>query len=144
MNTEKVILKLKKIVEKILQKQGWGTRLLHFPRMGKQALPLPPALSHLKKYLIPGEFGPTAFFTRYQRFGPSPEDSAGIILSENPDAVFGAKFTQNKGDGRQSKQRPDAFGDAQRAKPCPQFAGKSLCHCVMRRPHQCGANTQTS
>ncbi len=77
-----------KIVEKILQKQGWGTRLLHFPRMGKQALPLPPTLSHLKKYLIPGEFGPTAFFTRYQRFGPSPEDSAGIILSENPDAVF--------------------------------------------------------
>jgi len=77
-----------KIVEKILQKQGWDTLLLHFPSMGKQALPLPPALSHLKKYLISGEFGPTAFFTRYQRFGPSPEDSAGIILCENPDAVF--------------------------------------------------------
>jgi hypothetical protein len=77
-----------KIVEKILQNQGWDTRLLHFPRMGKQALSLPPSLSHLKNYLIPGEFGPTAFFTRYQRFGPSPEKSAAIILSENPKVVF--------------------------------------------------------
>ena len=77
-----------KIVEKILQNQGWDTRLLHFPRMGKQAQPLPPSLSHLKNYLIPGEFGPTAFFSRYQRFGPSPKDSAAIILSKKPHVVF--------------------------------------------------------
>ncbi len=77
-----------KIVETILQRQGWSTCLLHFPRTGKQVLPLLPALSHLKTCLIPGEFGPTAFFSKYQRFGPSPEDSAAIILAENPDAVF--------------------------------------------------------
>jgi len=77
-----------KIVEKILQKKGWDTRVLHFPVMGKQTLPLPTALSHLQKYLMPDEFGPTAFFTRYQRFGPSPEESASIILAGNPDAVF--------------------------------------------------------
>jgi anaerobic magnesium-protoporphyrin IX monomethyl ester cyclase len=77
-----------RIVETILQRQGWDTRLLHFPKTRKQALPLPPALSHLKTCLIPGEFGPTAFFSRYRRFGPSPEDSAAIILTENPDAVF--------------------------------------------------------
>ncbi|MBW1864986.1 MAG: radical SAM protein, partial [Deltaproteobacteria bacterium] len=77
-----------KIVEKILQNQGWDTRLMHFPIMGKQTQPLPPSLSHLKNYLIPGEFGPTSFFSRYQRFGPSPKESAAIILSENPHVVF--------------------------------------------------------
>ena len=77
-----------KIVETILHRRGWDTRLLHFPKTGKQALPLPPALSHLKTCLVPGEFGPTAFFSKYHRFGPSAEDSAAIILRENPDAVF--------------------------------------------------------
>ncbi|MBW2514887.1 MAG: radical SAM protein [Deltaproteobacteria bacterium] len=77
-----------KIVEKILKHQGWETRLLHFPTMEKRPLPLPQSLSHLRSCLIPGEFGPTAFFSRYQRFGPSPADSAAMILSENPDAVF--------------------------------------------------------
>ena len=77
-----------KIVEKILQRRGWDTRLLHFPKMGKQTLPLPPTLCHLKTHIVAGEFGPTAFFSRYQRFGPSPEESAGMILAENPDAVF--------------------------------------------------------
>ncbi len=77
-----------RIAEKILQRRGWRTRLLHFPRTGKQVLPLLPALSHLETFLIPGEFGPTAFFSKYQRFGPSPEDSAAIILNEKPDAVF--------------------------------------------------------
>ena len=77
-----------KIVETILHRRGWHTRLLHFPKTGKQGLPLPPALSHLKTCLIPGEFGPTAFFSKYHRFGPSAEDSAAIILNENPDAVF--------------------------------------------------------
>ncbi len=77
-----------KIVEKILRRRAWDTRLLHFPRTGKQTLPLPAALSHLKTCLVPGEFGPTAFFSKYQRFGPSAEDSAAVILTENPDAVF--------------------------------------------------------
>lgn len=77
-----------RIVETILQRRGWSTRLLHFPKTGKHVLPLLPALSHLKTCLIPGEFGPTAFFSNYQRFGPSPEESAAVILAENPDAVF--------------------------------------------------------
>lgn len=77
-----------KIVQRILRRRGWDTCLLHFPGTGKQALPLPPALSHLKTCLIPGEFGPTAFFSKYQRFGPAPEKCAAIILAENPDAVF--------------------------------------------------------
>ncbi|MFC1875940.1 B12-binding domain-containing radical SAM protein [Thermodesulfobacteriota bacterium] len=101
-----------KIVEAILQRRGWDTRLLHFPRKGKQALPLPPALSHLKPCLIPGEFGPTAFFSKYQRFGPSAEDSAAVILTENPDAVFLSCFAFAYADDTLSlarhlkKQRP--------------------------------------
>ena len=77
-----------KIVENILKRRGWKTRLLHFPTMEKQSLPLPQALAHLRTCLVPGEFGPTAFFSKYQRFGPSPADSAAMILNEHPDAVF--------------------------------------------------------
>ena len=77
-----------KIVENILKRRGWKTRLLHFPTMEKQSLPLPQAFAHLRTCLVPGEFGPTAFFSRYQRFGPSPADSAAMILNEHPDAVF--------------------------------------------------------
>jgi len=76
-----------KVVENILRREGWDTRLLNFPKTGKQTLSLPPSHTHLKPYLIPGEFGPTSFFSRYQRFGPSPEDGASIILAENPDVV---------------------------------------------------------
>jgi Radical SAM superfamily/B12 binding domain len=76
------------IVDNILRREGWDTRLLNFPKTGKQTLSLPPSHTHLTPCLIPGEFGPTSFFSRYQRFGPSPEDSATIILAENPDAVF--------------------------------------------------------
>ena len=77
-----------RIVQGILRRQGWDTTLLQFPRQKRHALPLPPALSHLTPYLLPGEFGPTSFFSRYHRFGPSPEKSAKIILSQNPDVVF--------------------------------------------------------
>jgi anaerobic magnesium-protoporphyrin IX monomethyl ester cyclase len=77
-----------RIVEKILQRQGWETQLLNFPKMGKQTLAMPTSLSHLETCLVPGEFGPTSFFSRYQRFGPSPEDSAVLILAEKPAAVF--------------------------------------------------------
>jgi anaerobic magnesium-protoporphyrin IX monomethyl ester cyclase len=77
-----------RIVEKILQRQGWETQLLNFPKLGKQTLTTPTFLSHLETCLVPGEFGPTAFFSRYQRFGPSPEDSAALVLAEKPDAVF--------------------------------------------------------
>ena len=101
-----------RIVETILRRRGWSTRLLHFPKTGKQVLPLLPALSHLKTFLIPGEFGPTAFFSKYQRFGPSPEDSATIILAENPDAVFLSCFAFAYADdtlslaGHLKEQRP--------------------------------------
>ncbi len=101
-----------KIVETILHRRGWHTRLLHFPKTGKQGLPLPPALSHLKTCLIPGEFGPTAFFSKYHRFGPSAEDSAAIILNENPDTVFLSCFAFAYADDTLSlarhlkKQRP--------------------------------------
>jgi len=77
-----------RIVETILQRQGWETQLLNFPKTGKHTLAMPASLSHLETCLVPGEFGPTAFFSRYQRFGPSPEDSAALVLAEIPDAVF--------------------------------------------------------
>jgi hypothetical protein len=101
-----------KIVEKILKREGWDTQLLNFPKMGKQTLALPASFAHLKPFLIPGEFGPTSFFSRYQRFGPSPEDSAAMILSEEPDAVFLSCFAFAYADDTLSlarylkKQRP--------------------------------------
>lgn len=101
-----------RIVETILKHRGWSTRLLQFPKTRKQVLPLLPALSHLKPFLLPGEFGPTAFFSKYQRFGPSPEDSAAIILTENPDAVFLSCFAFAYADdtlslaGHLKEQRP--------------------------------------
>jgi radical SAM superfamily enzyme YgiQ (UPF0313 family) len=76
------------IVKKMLQDQGWETYFPQFPLAGKQSLPLPSSFSHLKPYLLSNEYGPTAFFSRYQRFGPSPDQGAHLILAQNPDAVF--------------------------------------------------------
>jgi radical SAM family protein/B12 binding protein len=101
------------IVQQILQRQGWETRFLHFPKAAKHVLlPLPQVLAHLEPCLLPGEFGPTAFFSRYHRFGPTPEQGADIILSEKPDAVFLSCFAFAYADdtlalaGQIKKQRP--------------------------------------
>jgi len=76
------------IVKKELQDQGWQTQLSQFPLSAKETLALPASLSYLRPYLLPDELGPTAFFTRYHRFGPSPDRCARAILAQNPDAVF--------------------------------------------------------
>ena len=102
-----------KIVQQILQRQGWKTRFIHFPNTARQVLALPPVLAHLEPCLLPGEFGPTAFFSRYHRFGPTPGQGADIILSEKPDAVFLSCFAFAYADdtlalARQiKKQRPN-------------------------------------
>jgi len=76
------------IVERMLQDRGWNTHLSQFPLTAKQSLALPASFSHLQPYLLPNEFGPTAFFSRYHRFGPSPGQCTDILLAHNPDAVF--------------------------------------------------------
>ena len=76
------------IVKNILQDQGWEAYLSQFPLATKQSLALPSSFSHLRPYLLPNEYGPTAFFSRYHRFGPSPKQCANAILAQNPDAVF--------------------------------------------------------
>ncbi len=76
------------IAKKILRDLGWQTHLSHFPFTAKQSLALPDSFTHLQPYLLPNEYGPTAFFSRYHRFGPSPDQCADVILAQNPDAVF--------------------------------------------------------
>ncbi len=76
------------IVKKMLQERGWETHVSQFPLTAKQSLALPSNFSHLRPYLLPNEYGPTSFFSRYHRFGPSPDQCADAILAENSDAVF--------------------------------------------------------
>ncbi len=76
------------IVNNILKDQGWKTHLIQFPLSAKQSLAIPSSFSHLQPYLLPNEYGPTAFFSRYHRFGPSPDHCAQEISDQNPDAVF--------------------------------------------------------
>ncbi len=83
-----------RMVEKVLQQLGWNTVLLDFllsTRRGSP-LPLPPELSHLKPFILPGETGPTAFFRRYKRFGPPPAEAAAAVLSRQPELVLVSCF----------------------------------------------------
>jgi len=76
------------IVERMLQDRGWETHLSQFPLTTKQSHALPSSFSHLKPCLLSNEYGPTAFFSGFHRFGPSPGQCADLIGAQNPDAVF--------------------------------------------------------
>lgn len=49
---------------------------------------MPEYLDHLSPFIDTEEGGPTAFFTRFRRFGPSFESSARRIAELEPDIVF--------------------------------------------------------
>ncbi|MEW6079788.1 MAG: B12-binding domain-containing radical SAM protein [Thermodesulfobacteriota bacterium] len=78
------------ILCKLLQAKGWQTRLLNFPLESKKGVnqDLPSALGYLKPYLMEGETGQLSFFTRYQRFGPAPEDCVRQVLADAPDLIL--------------------------------------------------------
>lgn len=78
-----------KIVADLCQRAGHKVTLFLFPLEGKaHVLPLPPEASHLLAYIVPGEFGPLSFFTRFQHFGPPFEICAHRILATRPDAIL--------------------------------------------------------
>lgn len=55
----------------VLERLGHDVDYHFFPASGKvKPVDLPRALGYLDAFLIPGERGPTSFFTRYRRFGP--------------------------------------------------------------------------
>lgn len=77
-----------------LEKQGVNSFLYNLPLMvprGKKIL-LPDSHSHLLPYIIPGERGAVCYFNSFRRFGPSPDESAGIVLSSNPEIIFISLF----------------------------------------------------
>lgn len=53
-----------------------------------RAVALPYELDYLRRFLVPGERGPTAWFGGYRRFGPEPASAAAYVLSTAPDVVF--------------------------------------------------------
>ena len=78
------------IVLRLLRDRGWQAKLLNFPAQCPKGVKadLPEALNHLRPYLLAGESGRLAFFSRYQRFGPSLEECRRQILDNHPDLVF--------------------------------------------------------
>lgn len=58
---------------------------------GRQ-LPFPQELSHLSGLIIPDEYGPTAFFSGFRRFGLDPAAAAAAVAATAPDIVFFSQF----------------------------------------------------
>ena len=79
-----------KIVCNILLEKGIKVDFFNFPIMEEKTkvIDMPSELSYLKKNIIPNETGKLSYFTKYQRFGPSPEECATIIFSLKPSICF--------------------------------------------------------
>jgi radical SAM superfamily enzyme YgiQ (UPF0313 family) len=79
-----------KTITSILEENGVETRLFNFPLMQKKAriIPLPPELSYLNPFILPGEMGKISFFTSYKHYGPPFEESAHMVAGFRPDIVF--------------------------------------------------------
>lgn len=77
-----------------LKKIGISGELYNMPLMNPRGkkIPIPKTFDYLKPYIIQGERGPISFFNSYKRFGPSPEESARIVLLGDPDIVFISLF----------------------------------------------------
>ncbi len=77
------------ILLQLLRAHDWDVHILNFPMQSKRPHPqdLPDALTYLKPFLIVNECGPMAFFSKYQRFGPSLMECAKQILENKPDLI---------------------------------------------------------
>ncbi len=73
------------VVCTIIRQHGHESILLDFPCMGSEATDIPGELGYLREVILPGEYGPTAFFTRRRRYGPSYEECAARIAALKPD-----------------------------------------------------------
>jgi hypothetical protein len=82
------------IVAALLTEDGCSVTVFNFPMQGKKGtpVPLPEALCFLTPFLVAREAGKLAFFTKYQRFGPSLPECVKEISGASPDIVFIACF----------------------------------------------------
>jgi len=82
-----------RIVADLCRKAGHEVALFLFPSKDRtRSLPLPREASYLLPSMVPSEFGPLSFFTRFQHFGPSFEACAQRILEFQPDAILISSF----------------------------------------------------
>jgi len=82
-----------RIMAVLCRKAGHEVALFLFPSKERaRSLPLPPDASYLLPSMVPREFGPLSFFTRFQHFGPSFEVCAQRILEFQPDAILISSF----------------------------------------------------
>ena len=80
-------------VVRLLRRMGHEASLHLFSLQGGgRTLPLPPEMEYLRPVLVPGEYGPLSFFTRFQRFGPDWPACAEAMAAEEPDAVLISSF----------------------------------------------------
>jgi len=82
------------IAAALLAEDGCSVRVFNFPMQGKKgnSVPLPAALQFLTPFLVAHETGKLAFFTKYQRFGPTLPECVKEISGASPDIVFVACF----------------------------------------------------
>jgi radical SAM superfamily enzyme YgiQ (UPF0313 family) len=77
----------------LCRKIGHEAQLFIFPSKEKtKILPLPFEASYLTPYLVPGEFGPLSFFTRFKHYGPSFHECALAIAGYTPELVLISSF----------------------------------------------------
>lgn len=77
----------------IIRELGIDAEFFNFPLTEKKrTIALPPDLDYLKPLILPGEYGPLSFFTRFNHFGPSIHECADKILSSQPDWVLLSSF----------------------------------------------------
>ncbi len=78
------------ILRDLLSERGIDASIFDFPRLTRhgQSQQVPPELSYVRKYMHPQETGKLSYFTNYQRFGPTAEECARVILAEFPDLCF--------------------------------------------------------
>ena len=88
-----------RIVTDLCRRAGHEVALFLFPSKDKsRSLPLPREASYLLPSMVPGEFGPLSFFTRFQHFGPTFEACAQRILEFHPDAILISSFAFTYGE----------------------------------------------
>ena len=79
-----------RIVRDLAESAGLSVRFLDFAaeRGRGRTIPIPPAIGHLRQYLVSGETGRASFFTNYRRFGPDFAECAARIADDSPDLVL--------------------------------------------------------
>jgi anaerobic magnesium-protoporphyrin IX monomethyl ester cyclase len=79
-----------RIVFNLLIDNKLDASFIDFPCMKRHGtvIDIPLKIKYLEEYLMPNETGMLSYFTKYQRFGPPPEECAGIICNISPRLLF--------------------------------------------------------